>query len=645
MRKFLYIKNPIYLIFFAIFISSVFSLLLYGTIKLEKNITKKMIEISTFDVISIANNNASSIEKSLQTSTRAYSKELEVNPKSRVQIEENLSLLLTSNIKYAYLIYKDARGIFRFLADGAKENEKAFLNQKFDIDDLRWLEVFKTKKPLILEHSYSQELSITYLVPILKNNEVELILAIDFSIKKIEEINKIINWIQYTIITIIFIVIIFLIILLIQTFKYRAIKKSAYTDKLTGVFNRNYLQESESFINLNEYILATLDIDYFKAVNDTYGHDIGDKILSQTAQIITSTVRINEDIIIRYGGEEFVILAKINRNDNLSALNVIERIFKNIQNTQFYINNNEFINVTVSIGVNLVTYKSRSFSDAFKLADLALYDAKSKGRNNIEIYDEIKNKNAESILSINEIKDAIEKKQVICFYQEIVDTKTLEISHYEALFQIIDKNGNIVLSDQILPIIKGTFILRNITKTILKICYKKLQEQKNIKININLNPKDILDNSILQLLKNFALEDNISSRLGLEIVENEDLINSKEAKDNLLMLKSLGYKIFIDDFGSGYSNFIYLTEIKSDYIKIDGNIIIKILEDKISFLLVKSIIDFAKEADIKVIVLCVNTKEIFELIKLLGVDYAQGYYFSTLQEVKIENLLHQQTEV
>ena len=166
-----------------------------------------------------------------------------------------------------------------------------------------------------------------------------------------------------------------------------------------------------------------------------------------------------------------------------------------------------------------------------------------------------------------------------------------------------------------------------------------------VKININLNPKDILDNSILQLLKNFTLEDNISSRLGLEIVENEDLINSKEAKDNLLMLKSLGYKIFIDDFGSGYSNFIYLTEIKSDYIKIDGNIIIKILEDKISFLLVKSIIDFAKEADIKVIVLCVNTKEIFELIKLLGVDYAQGYYFSTLQEVKIENLLHQQTEV
>lgn len=628
MRKILFIKNPIYLIFLVIFVSLIFSLLLYGTIKLEKNITQKMIEISTSDVISITNNNVTYIEKSLQLSQKSYSKELETNPNLRTQIEENLALLLTSNIKYAYLIYKDSRGIFRFLADGAKENEKAFLNQKFDIDDVRWLEIFETKKPLIIEHGFSHQLSITYLMPILRDNEVELILAIDFSIKKIEDINKILDWIQYSIIVIIFIVVVFLILLLIQTFKYLSIKKSAYTDKLTGVFNRNYLQETESFINLNDYILATLDIDYFKVVNDTYGHDIGDKILSQTAQIISSTVRIKDDIIIRYGGEEFVILAKTNRNDNLSALNVIERVFKNIQETKFYINNNEFINVTVSIGVNLVPYKSRSFSDAFKLADLALYNAKNKGRNNIEIYDERENKPNDFTISINEIKDAIEKNRMICYYQKIVDTNTLEISHYEALLRIIDKNGNIILPEKILPIIKGTFILRNITKYVLKICYKKLQEQKDIKINVNLNPKDMIDNSIIQLLKSFAAEDNISNRLGLEIVESEDLINSKDAKENLLMLKKLGYKIFIDDFGSGYSNFIYLTEIKTDYIKIDGSIISKILDDKISFLLVKSIVEFAKEADIKVIAEYVSTKEIFEIVKILGIEYAQGYYFS-----------------
>jgi len=267
------------------------------------------------------------------------------------------------------------------------------------------------------------------------------------------------------------------------------------------------------------------------------------------------------------------------------------------------------------------------------LADLALYNAKNKGRNNIEIYDERENKYNDLSLSINEIKDAIDKKQVICYYQKILNTENQEISHYEALLRIIDKNGNIILPEKILPIIKGTFILRNITKAVLKICYKELEKNRDIKINVNLNPKDIIDDSILQILKKFALEDNISNRLGLEIVESENLINSKEAKDNLLMLKDLGYKLFIDDFGSGYSNFIYLTEIKADYIKIDGSIISKILDDKISFLLVKSIIEFAKEAEIKVIAEYVSNKEIYELVKLLGVDYVQGYYFSIPQEI------------
>ena len=633
MRNILFIKNPFYLIFLILFISLTFSLLLFCTFKLEEKISKKMLEISTSDVISIANNNASFIEKSLYFSSGNYPKELETNFSLRKQIEEKLSLLLTSNIKYAYLIYRDERGIFRFLADGAKDDEKAFFNQKFDIDNSKWLEIFETKKNLIIEHEYLQQLCITYLIPIIKNNEVELILAVDFSIKKIEDINKIIDWMQNGIIAITIIVIIFLILLIIQVLKYIAIKKTAYTDKLTGIYNRNYLQDLENFINLNDYILATLDIDYFKMVNDTYGHDVGDKILAQTAQIIASTVRLKDDIIIRYGGEEFIILAKVNRKDNLNALNVIERIFVNIQKSEFYINNNEVINITVSIGVNLTPFKSRSFADAFKLTDIALYNAKNKGRNNIEIYDELENKNNDLNISINEIKDAIENQQMVCFYQKIVDSKTLEVSHYEALLRIIDKNGNIILPEKILPVIKGTFILRNITKYVLEICYKKLQEEKDIKININLNPKDVIDNSIIQILKSFATENNISNRLGLEIVESEDLISSKDAKENLLMLKNLGYNIFIDDFGSGYSNFIYLTEIKTDYIKIDGSIISKILDDKISFLLVKSIVEFAKEADIKVIAEYVSTKEIFEIIKILEIDYVQGYYFSIPERI------------
>lgn len=615
----------------TIVISFILGFLLYGTIKLEDKISEKMIEISTSDVITIANNSASLIEKLLNKEEN-YVKQLLQDEVLRQLIETKLQVMLTQNIKYSYLLYKDSRGIFRFLADGAKEEEKAFLNQKFDIDNPLWLEVFETKKPLMIEHDVLQQLSISYLIPIVQNNEVQMILAIDFSIKKVQEINTIIQLMKNGIISIILIVIIFLIILIVQTLRYIAIKKTAYIDKLTNVYNRNYLQESEEFINLNDYILGTLDIDHFKAINDTYGHDVGDKILKQVANMILLTVRNHEDIVIRYGGEEFLILAKIKRDDNISALNVIERIFKNIQENRFYINKKEYINVTVSIGVNLVPHKSRTFSEAFKLTDIALYNAKNKGRNSIEIYDEIQNNHNTSHLSINGIKDAIEENRVVCFYQKIIDTNTQVVSHHEALLRIIDKEGNIITPDKILPIIKGTFILRNITKRVLKLCYEKLVEYPTAHINVNLNPKDIIDDAILQILRHYATQENIASRLGIEIVESEDLINCKDAKENLLMLKQLGYKIFIDDFGSGYSNFIYLTQIKTDFIKIDGAIIKNILEDKVSFLLVKSIVEFAKEANIKVIAEYVSNKEIYEKVKSLEIEYSQGFYFSHPKE-------------
>ena len=623
MRNSLFSKNYIYLFFLFLFI-----FLFFGILKLENKIIQKTIEITTSDIIFIANNSASFIEKILEKNSDNYAKTIGENPTFKKQIEDNLSLLITSNIKYVYLLHRDEQGIFRFLADGSiDKSQRASLNQKFDIDNSLWLDIFETKKPLIIENSYSHQLSITYLVPLLKENNVELILVVDFSIDKVEKINKMISWIKIIIISIIFVVIISLLILIIQTFKYMAVKKSAFIDKLTGVYNRNYLQEAQNFINLNDYILATLDIDYFKLVNDTYGHDIGDKVLKEVASLILLSTRDQEDIVIRYGGEEFVIMAKLRRDDSLGALNVIERILKNIQEYKFYYTKNEYINLTVSIGINLKPNQSRNFADAFKLADIALYNAKNKGRNNIRIYDEAKN-NDEILMSINDIKEALDENRLFCYYQEIVNNNTMEISHYEALLRIVNKKGDIFLPDKILPTIEGTFISRNITKNVLNICYKKLEENKNINININLRPKDLFDKSIMGILENYAKKENISNRLGIEIIQNEDLINNEDGKNNLLLLKDLGYKIFVDDFGSGYSNFIYLSEIKTDYIKIDGKIIKHILENKISYLLVKSIISFAKESNIKVIAEHVNTKEIYEEIKALGIDYSQGYYFS-----------------
>jgi diguanylate cyclase (GGDEF)-like protein len=619
-------KNPFYMLIPIIAISSILLFLLLATMRLEKSIETKIFEISTSDVFSITHNSATHIGTLLKDHD-SYVDDIKKGPLLQREIEESLKTLLTPHIKYAYLLYRDNRGVFRFLSDASLYDEKALIDQKLDVESPEWLQIYTTKEPLVIRHTLLQELSISYLVPILNHGNVELILAIDFSIHKIEEINQIIHTIQNGIVGVMSVIFAILIFVIIQTKRFSAVRKSAFIDKLTNVYNRNYLQKYEDFINLDDYILATLDIDYFKKVNDTYGHDVGDKILRQVANTILLTIRTKDDIVIRYGGEEFLILAKTRRDGHLIALNMIERIFYAIQENTFAISEEESIKITVSIGVNLVPHKSRTFQEAFKLADIALYNAKTKGRNTIEIYDE--NENTQNVcMSLNEIKAAIEEHRIQCYYQKIVHTKTQELSHYEALLRIIDKNGNVVLPDRILPTIKGTFILRNITKEVLSICYEELLRHPKVSISINLNPHDVIDESILTILKNYALQENIAPRLGLEIIETEDITNREDAKNNLLMLKDLGYTIYIDDFGSGYSNFIYLAEIKTDYIKIDGTIIQKVLDDKISFLLVKNIVAFAKEAQIKVIAEYVSDAPIYEMIHSLGIEYSQGIFFS-----------------
>ncbi|PLY06681.1 MAG: GGDEF domain-containing protein [Arcobacter sp.] len=388
MKNKYFIKKPIYLIILTIIISLALFILLYGIVNLEKKIEKKMLKISTVDVLSITKNSADSIEKILKD--KNYIEEIQNNKQIHREIEKTLELLITSNIKYAYLLYKDEKGIFRFLADGAKKNEKAFINQKFDIESSKWLEIFKLKKPLNLEHQYLHELSISYLFPILdSSNEVKLILAIDFSVERIEDIQNIISLMKTVIISITIITIIFLLILIIQSYRFLAIKKTAYIDNLTNVYNRNYMYELDNFINLNNYILAVIDIDYFKVVNDDFGHDIGDIVLKEVADMISFSTRDSEDIVIRYGGEEFIVFAKIKRNDSVPPLKVIERILENIRNHKFFYTKDDYIKLTVSIGVNLLPNESKTLLDAFKLADIALYNAKNAGRNNIQICDNL----------------------------------------------------------------------------------------------------------------------------------------------------------------------------------------------------------------------------------------------------------------
>jgi diguanylate cyclase len=376
--------NRFSLIVFSFLISGALGVLLFGINQLEKQFEETILDIATKDILTISKNTTRSIQDKFGESNN-YIQTVTNSLEIQKELDEKLSLLLTKNIKYAYLLYRDAKGTFRFLADGANGEDKAFVNQKLDIQNSQWHDIYQKKKPIMIQQPLLHQLSITYLIPMIKENEVRLILAIDFSIGKKEDINKIITFVKNIIIALIFIILLFTLILIIQMFKYFTIKKTAYMDKLTNVYNRNYLHNIQDTINLQEYILAAIDIDFFKKINDQYGHDIGDLILHEVAKTMIDSIRSNEDILIRYGGEEFVILVKKQDSNGERSLNIIKRVFQSIQEKGFKTPNGDKLNITISIGINLYPNESRNFKEAFKLADNALYRAKAKGRNKIEI--------------------------------------------------------------------------------------------------------------------------------------------------------------------------------------------------------------------------------------------------------------------
>lgn len=379
-------KNKKTKILFTLFISTILIFLLYQILYLEKKLEENMYNIATSDILEITHNNATFIKK-LLTKSKNYVDTIQNDLMLQKKIEDQLKLLITENIKYAYILYKDKNDTFRFLIDASNPTEKAFINQKFDPDSQDWFDLYRNKKSLLIKHEILKNLSLSYIIPILKDDSVELILAIDFSVHKVKYINEVIKTSKNAIIITLLILILFLFILFIQMMSINKVKKSALIDPLTNTYNRHYLQQNQEKIKLEDYILAVIDIDFFKKVNDTYGHNIGDIILKKTAKIISDTIRIsNDDIIIRYGGEEFVVLVKKTKNKKQETLKVLDRVLKNIEEYKFYISTEKYINITISIGVNTEPHQARNFLKAFELADSALYKAKKDGRNNLKLF-------------------------------------------------------------------------------------------------------------------------------------------------------------------------------------------------------------------------------------------------------------------
>ncbi|MDM7273668.1 EAL domain-containing protein [Sulfurihydrogenibium azorense] len=406
---------------------------------------------------------------------------------------------------------------------------------------------------------------------------------------------------------------------ILEFFNKRKNEEEKYIDKTTGAYNRDYIDIIEKDFLKKRYAFLLIDVDNLSNLLNIYGKEFLDLILRDLVSLIKRNIREN-DKIIRVGHDEFLILLEKDGNDT-NYLGIAEKIVSKVAINPFFIIKDK-VKITVSAGLYINADKEKSFEDAFKKADKALLLAKEKGKNRVELYSDRSINLIDRRLS--DIKEAILENRVICFYQPIFNVQTFKTFKYESLVRILTKERKIILPGMFLNSIKGSHVYKELTRKMLEFNFSILN-RKNINISVNLLPSDILDEDILKIL--LSLGKNLREKVTIELLESESVSEYSKLRDKINTLKDAGYKIALDDFGSGYSNILHIVELSFDYIKIDGQIIRKIDKDSISYSAVKAIRGLTKELNIPTVAEFVSSQEIFDKIKELGIDYGQGYFF------------------
>jgi len=549
-----------------------------------------------------------------------------------IDIEKDLLLIKDKDIKYLYLLYRDKHQQFRYLIDTTTDpDERATATQLFSPQSQIWQEAYKTKKYQLTYQKNLQKLWISVAYPIIQNNEVVMVLGADFTYSVYEELLKILSPIE----NLFFYITIFIVMMFLLTYfllyLYYNINKKTYIDPLTKVYNRQYLTEFLKKRSLRHYYLMLMDIDFFKKVNDQYGHDVGDDVLVAVVNEVKRNLR-EDDFIVRFGGEEFLIF--VSKKNSHDVASIAQRIRAAIE-TMVVNSHSNIIKITISLGVNPFPFKARDIDEAIKIADEQLYIAKNAGRNRVEIFDDANKETGITHNRISDIQTAIDENKVHYAIQAIYTASTMKADKYEVLMRLKDKKDNIVPPDTFLPFIKNTQVYINLTKIILdKTIF--ILENNTFSLSINLDIQDILNGDIITLFEEiFTDKKSLAQRVTIEILEHEEITNFEEIQKNLKIFKSLGFKIAIDDFGSGYANFKYLVNLDIDIIKIDGTIIRGIDTNKAAYHVVKMILAYCENTNIHAIAEQIETKEEFETLLELGVTHMQGYY---LAKPKLEDI-------
>ncbi len=405
------------------------------------------------------------------------------------------------------------------------------------------------------------------------------------------------------------------------------LNEKLYIDDLTKLKSRRSFNEDVK--KYKKPILYLIDIDLFKNINDYYGIKAGNFILIEFAQIILKIANENSMAAYRIGSDEFLLLKDTNFSSKKVG-DIVSKLFKIVTNRVF-VNEELNINTTIDITIGVTHGKGNLLEEA----DLALNEAKNKKIsfmifNNTNIH---MNRYKENILWRQKIQYAIANDNIVPYYQEIVDIKNPKNNKYECLVRLIDED-KVISPCMFLNIARETKLYPELTKIMIK---KSFHTFKNIdaSFSINLSIDDINNVSTVKFIKEKIKEYEVGNRVIFELLESEEINDFDKMVSFIQEMKKMGARFAIDDFGSGYSNFVYLLKIQPDFIKIDGSLIKNLKRESNEYHMVEAIVKFAKTLKIKIIAEFVCSKEIVEILEDFNIDYMQGYYFSEPQQTLV----------
>lgn len=411
----------------------------------------------------------------------------------------------------------------------------------------------------------------------------------------------------------------------------------AQYDNLTGLPNRILLQDRiklamEHTDHTGKPMwIVFIDLDRFKVINDSMGHTIGDSLLIEIGRRLKASTR-DTDTVARFGGDEFVIVLSGDAGENIQ-LSVLNRIMDAIAEPA-YINNHELIN-TCSIGISVYPDNGENAEILIKNADIAMYRAKELGRNNYQFFTQsLNDKASERMQLISLLRKAIELNELALYYQPKVDLNTGNIMGLEALLRWNNASLGNISPATFIPIAEEAGLINEIGAWVLKTaCQQMVTWQasgfSNIKVSVNLSARQLQQDDLVDQIKSILVETKMKTEcLELELTESMLMGGTHNILNTLHSIKSLGIQLSVDDFGTGYSNLSYLTSLPIDTLKIDKVFIDTITLNTEKAPIVDTIINLAKNMNLKLVAEGVETLEQAVYLKKQDCDQIQGYYFS-----------------